>query len=159
MEIRFSTPRHDIHGGQACISLGGLGIEAAIAQAFTKACFETRHGGFGQTATVIATVHFPGFVPMLLPVFKDGGTGMGLSIGPWRPRHRVGTRWNQGRCLAVQESLVTDPSLVGAIGGHGSDRLTGRYWRQQGWKDLGIMDHGGGQFRRNDRMRAGIPAK
>ena len=92
MKIRFTRhngightqPRHDIHGGQACISLGGLGIEAAIARAFTKACFETRHGGFGQAATVIATVHFPGFVPMLLPVFKDGGTGMGLSIGPWR---------------------------------------------------------------------------
>ena len=45
---------------------------------------------------------------------------------------------------------MTDPSIVGAIGGDGSDRLTGRYWRQQGWKDLGIRDRGGGQFRRND---------
>lgn len=54
---------------------------------------------------------------------------------------------------------MTNPSIVGAIGGDGSDRLIGRYLLQQGWKDLGIMDRGGGQFRRNDRMRAGIPAK
>ena len=51
---------------------------------------------------------------------------------------------------------MTDPSIVGAIGGDGSDRLIGRYWRQQGGKDFGIMDRGGGQFRRNDLMRAGI---
>lgn len=63
--------------------LGGLGIEAAVAQAFTKACFETKQGGFGQTATVIAAVNFPGFVPMLLTVFEKGSTGMGLSIGQW----------------------------------------------------------------------------
>ena len=70
----------------------------------TKACFETRHRGFGQTATVITTVHFPGFVPVLLPVFWRIAVRDGLSIG-LGPRHRVLARGGiQVAALAVQES-------------------------------------------------------
>ena len=51
---------------------------------------------------------------------------------------------------------MTGPGIVGAIGGDGSDRLIGRYLFQQGGKDLGILHRGGGQFRCNDFVRAGI---
>lgn len=127
-----------------------------MTQAFTKECFETKQGGFGQTAAVIATVSFPGFLALLLTVFENGRAGMGFSIGQWGPRHRVGAGWNQGFCLTVQESLATDPGLVSAIGGEGSDRRIDRYWFQQSGKDLGILPRGGSQFRRNDFMRARI---
>ena len=51
---------------------------------------------------------------------------------------------------------MTDLGLVGALGGDGSDGLIGRHWRQQGWKDLGIMHRGGGQCCRDDLLRVGI---
>lgn len=48
-----AQPSHDIHGGEAGISLRGLGVETVVIQVVTEEGFEVEHGRFGPDRGVV----------------------------------------------------------------------------------------------------------
>lgn len=71
--VLFMAARRDI-------GLGGLGVEAAVAQMVAKEGFEAKHGRFGQTAAVVTALDFPRRGTLLPELFDNGGAWMGSPI-------------------------------------------------------------------------------